>query len=360
VTDRNSGQGSWARRGVLVGAAAIVAAAFVVVGIRWWLFYRTHVSTDDSYVHADVAQVTPRIPGTVTALLVDENWQVAAGDLLVQLDTADYELGVRQAGANLAVAVQQVEQTRAAVRAAQSQVEVAEAELAQARLDHTRAAQLAERKVVSPDRLDKARTVLRAAEARHAEAQREAERALATLGIPLDASATAAAVVRQAQAARDQAALLLSYTELHAPTAGVVAKRSVEVGQRVQPGQPLMAVVPVQAVYIEANFKETQLTDVRVGQPATVVADIYTGVVYNAHVESISPGTGAAFALLPAENATGNWIKVVQRLPVRIALDAPLPPDHPLWVGLSTTVTIDTSRREGPLLLPRRPQRVAP
>lgn len=341
-------------------AAAAIALAAPVLGIRWWLFSRTHVSTDDAYVRADVAQITPRIAGTVTALLVEENRQVAAGDLLVQLDPADYALGLRQAEANLAVATQQVEEARAAVRAAHSHVEVAEVELAQARLDHTRAAQLAERGVVSPDGLDKARTASRAAEARYAEAQRRAERARAVLGIPLDAAATDAAVVRQAQAARDQAALMLSYTQLQAPTAGVVTKRIVEVGQRIQPGQPLMAVVPVQAAYIEANFKETQLTNVRVGQPATVEADIYPGLVYKAHVESLSPGTGAAFALLPAENASGNWVKVVQRLPVRIAFDAPPPATHVLWIGLSTKVTIDTRPQDGSMLAPPRPQPTTP
>jgi len=359
VTDgSNNSLGPWKKRGLLIAVGAATVAA-LVVGLRWWLFARTHVRTDDAYVHADIAQITPRIAGTVEALLVDENWPVAGGELLVRLDPADDDLGLRQAEANLTSAVQQVEQARAAVRAAQSQVELAEAELAQARLDYTRAVQLAKGNVVSPDRLDKARTALRAAEARYARAGRELERGRATLGIPLDAPATEAAVVRQVQAARDQAALLRSYTQLQAPIAGVIAKRLVQVGQRVQPGQPLMAVVPVAAAYVEANFKETQLTDVRVGQPATVATDLYPGVVYAAHVESLPPGTGAAFSLLPPENATGNWVKVVQRLPVRIALDAPPPADRPLWVGLSIQVTIDTSRRDGPRLLPRRPQRAA-
>lgn len=341
-----------------LAAALLISIAALGVGIRWWMFARTHVSTDNAYVHADVVQITPRIAGTVDALFVNDNQPVVAGDLVVRLDPADTALGLQQAEATLANATQEVEQARAVVRAAQSQGEIAAAELAQARLDHTRAAQLAERGVVSPDRLDKTRTTLRAAEARAAEAQRQLERTRATLGIPLDAPATEAAVVRQAQAARDQAALLLSYTELRAPTAGVVAKRMIQVGQRVQPGQPLMAIVPVHAAYIEANFKETELTTVRVGQPATVEADIYPGLIYHGHVDSLSPGTGAAFALLPPENAVGNWVKVVQRLPVRIALDAPPPPDHPLWVGLSVSVSIDTSGQDGPRLAPRHMARV--
>ncbi|MFN8626683.1 MAG: HlyD family secretion protein [Candidatus Binatia bacterium] len=343
-----------------LGAALALAIAVLVVGVRWWMFARTHASTDDAYVHADIVQITPRIAGTVDALFVIDNQPVVAGDLLVRLDPADTALGLRRAEATLAGALQQVEEERAAVRAAQSQGDIADVELAQTRLDHARAVQLAARGVLSPDRLDKARTALRAAEARAAEAQRQMERARASLGIPLDAAAPEAAIVRQAQAARDEAALLLSYTELRAPAAGVVAKRLVQVGQRVQPGQPLMAVVPVQAAYVEANFKETELTTVRVGQPATVEADIYPGRIYPGHVESLSPGTGAAFALLPPENAVGNWVKVVQRLPVRIALDAPPPADHPLWVGLSVTVTIDTSRQDGPRLAPRRAARAGP
>jgi len=345
---------AWWRRPVALTAAAVVGIAALVVGVRWWLFYRTHVSTDNAYVHADIAQVTPRIAGTVEALLVDDNQQVKAGELLVRLDPADAELELRQAKANLAGALQQVEEARAGLRAAQSQVDVAEVQLAQARLDYNRAAQLAKHGVVSPDRLDKARTALRAGEARSSEAHRQLERARAALGIPPDAAATDAPLVRQAQAACDKAALLLSYTQLRAPVAGVIAKRLVQVGQRIQPGQPLMAIVPVHAAYIEANFKETQLTAVRVGQPATVEADIYPGLVYHGHVESLCPGTGAAFALLPAENAVGNWVKVVQRLPVRIALDDPPSPDHPLWVGVSATVTVDTRQQDGPRLVQRR------
>jgi len=176
--------------------------------------------------------------------------------------------------------------------------------------------------------------------------------ARANLGIPLDAADAEAAPVREARAARDEAALLLSYTRLHAPTSGVVTRRAVEVGQRVQSGQALMSVVPIDDVYVEANFKETQLTDVRVGQPVTFVADLYPGHVFHGRVEGLSAGTGAAFALLPPENATGNWVKVVQRVPVRIRLDEPPVSDRPLRVGLSVVATIDTADRNGSLLTP--------
>jgi multidrug resistance efflux pump len=157
-------------------------------------------------------------------------------------------------------------------------------------------------------------------------------------------------IVEQAQAMLEGAKLDLSYTVLRAPVTGIITRKSVHVGNRIQPGEPLMALVPTDRLYITANFKETQLTEVRVGQPAEVEADIYPGYVYKAHVDSISVGTGAAFALLPPENATGNWVKVVQRVPVKVVLNQPPPPDKPLRMGLSVEVTIDINNTTGPLL----------
>jgi membrane fusion protein (multidrug efflux system) len=340
------------RRIGVAAALLVVLVAVLLVGTRWWRFSLTHVETDDAYVHADVAEVTPRIAGTVDQLLVDEDWQVQRGQTLARLDPAEYRVGLRRAEAALARAIEGVDQARAAVRAAESSMSLAEAELEQARLDHARAVQLASHDVVPTERLDRARTALRGAEARAAASKEEAERARANLGIPIDAPHDEAAVVRQARAERDQAALLLSYTRLRAPVSGVVTRRAVEVGQRVQPGQALMAIVPIDEAYVEANFKETQLTDVRIGQPVRVVADIYPQHVFRGRVEGLSPGTGAVFALLPPENATGNWVKVVQRIPVRIQLDEPTSAELPLRVGLSVVATIDTSNREGPLLTP--------
>jgi membrane fusion protein, multidrug efflux system len=325
---------------------ALVTAGLVVVGVvgvRWWRFYQTHVSTDDAYVRADVAQVTARIPGTIVELAVEENTHVRQGDLIVRLDREEYELKVREADATVSRAIRTVEEMKASVLTAESHLAVAEAEFAQLRLDHARAEQLAGRDVVPRERLDLARTALRVGESRVQAAHREVERARAALGVPLDAPSTETAIVRQAVAARDVAALLLSYTEIRAPITGVVARRTIEIGQRIQPGQPLMMVVPLGRVYVEANFKETQLSYVRVGQPAEIVADVYPDVVYRGHVESVAPGSGAAFALLPPENATGNWVKVVQRVPVRIALDEPPPADRPLRVSLSVVATIELS-----------------
>jgi membrane fusion protein, multidrug efflux system len=331
------------RRPILVFLAVVALAAASVVGVRWWRFYRTHVSTDDAYVRADIAQVTARIPGTIVELAVQENTRVEQGDLLVRLDRAEYELKVREAEAAASRAIRTAEEMKAAVLTAQSHLAVAEAELAQLRLDHLRAEELTGRAAMPQERLDRARTALRAGEARVEAARHEVVGAQAALGIPLEVPSTETAIVRQAVAARDVAALLLSYADIPAPIAGVIARRTVELGQRIQAGQPLMMIVPLGRVYVEANFKETQLSSVRVGQPAEIVADVYPDVVYRGHVESLAPGSGAAFALLPPENATGNWVKVVQRVPVRIALDEPPPIDHPLRVSLSVLATIDVS-----------------
>jgi membrane fusion protein (multidrug efflux system) len=331
------------RRLMLIAGVAAALAVGAIFGVRLWRYYQTHVSTDDAYVHADVAQVTARINGTIIELLAEENAHVRQGDPILKLDPEEYALKLREADAAVANATHAVEEMKAAVLTAESTLAVAEAEFAQLRLDHARAEQLAGRDVVPKERLDRTRNALRAGEARVEAARREVARARAALGVPLDAPATEQASVRRAQAARDLAALQLSYTEIRAPITGVVARRTIEVGQRIESGQPLAMIVPLSRVYVVANFKETQLAAVRVGQPAQIVADVYPGLVYRGHVESLAPGSGAAFALLPPENASGNWVKVVQRVPVRIALDEPPHDDHPLRVSLSVVATIDVS-----------------
>lgn len=331
------------RRPLVILLAALVFVVVVATGVRWWRFYQTHVSTDDAYVRADVALVTARIPSTIVELAVQENTQVRPGDLIIRLDRDEYELKVREADAGVSRAIRTVEEMKAGVLTAESRLSVAEAESAQLRLDHARAEQLFGHDVVAKERFDRARIALRAGEARVEAARRALEQERAALGTALDAPVTETAIVRQAVTARDTAALQLSYTEIRAPIAGVIARRTVEIGQRIQAGQPLMMIVPLARVYVEANFKETQLSSVRVGQPAEIIADLYPGTVYRGHVESLAPGSGAAFALLPPENASGNWVKVVQRVPVRIALDEPPPPDRPLRVSLSVVATIDLS-----------------
>jgi membrane fusion protein (multidrug efflux system) len=336
-----------------VGALALVALA-LPMSYRWWVYHRDHVTTDDAYVRADVSLVTPRVPGVISELLVQEHQQVEKGALLLRLDPAGFQIKLDQAEAALAAAREGVLQRRAAVLTADSSVKLVEVELAQARIDETRVTRLSARDAAPTEQVERVRTARAAVEARLVSARRAADQAQAMLGIPMEASPNEAAMVRQAQAMRDEASLLLSYTELRAPVGGVVAKRSGEVGQAVQPGQPLMMLVPLEGVYIEANFKESQLADVRVGQAVLVTADLYPGANYTGHVLSLSPGSGAAFSLLPAENASGNWVKVVQRIPVRIALNGPFQSEQPLRIGTSVVASVDVRSDPEPKLAQAR------
>ncbi|MGH7962401.1 MAG: efflux RND transporter periplasmic adaptor subunit, partial [Candidatus Binatia bacterium] len=347
-------------------------------GYRAWASYGLHVTTENAYVDATIAQITPRIPGTIAAVLVEDNVWVKPGQTLVRLDPRDSEVGVAAAKAALQKARETVDQLFATVRAAegrtgeadtqiataQTQLAAAQAEFRQTELDLERAKQLAAEKVLAVQQFDMAKTrydvarsrlhtqqkLLEQAKRAAATRGKEVEQAKAALGAATTTERAAHSIVQQAEAALHEAQLNLEYCTITAPIEGLVSRKAVEIGQRVQPGQPLMAVVPLHEVYIEANYKETQLTHVRIGQPAEIEADIYPGHVYHGRVESLSGGTGAAFSLLPPENATGNWVKVVQRLPVKIVFDQPLPADKPLRVGLSVEVTIDTSDRQGPVL----------
>jgi membrane fusion protein, multidrug efflux system len=339
----------WFRR-VLLAAVAILVLAAIFPAIRYYRYISFHVSTDDAYVDGSIALISSRITGTVVKVFVEDNWRVKADDTLLELDPSDYQVRVNEAQAQLERARQTVDQLYAQVDAAQAGLKLAESQLNQARLDYNRAKELKARGVVSSQFYDQATTALRVGLATEALAKHQMMQAEAALGPNEDHSRYDRPVVQQAQAALEAAKLDLSYTIIKAPLEGIVTRKSVHIGHRVEAGQPLMALVPIRGLYITANYKETQLTDVRVGQPAEVEADIYPGYIYQAHVDSISAGTGSAFALLPPENATGNWVKVVQRVPVKVVLNNPEPPDKPLRVGLSVEVTIDTSDTRGPLL----------
>ena len=364
-------------------AIVIVAALFAIApALRYYSYFSTHVSTDDAYVDGTVALVSTRVAGTVSAVYVEDNWTVKRGDLLVTLDPSDFQVRVDQAEAQLARAKQTVDEMFAQVKAAEAGLSLADSQAKQARRDYDRAEQLRKAGVVSTEFYDQAVTAYRMGEANVALAQHEVAQANAALGGAVNDHATAAAsvddpkddanagasqevkqteevlddsrydrpVVQQARSALEQAHLDLAYTKITAPFDGVITHKAVHVGHRVQPGEPLMADVPTQHLYLIANFKETQLTYVRVGQKVNIEADIYPGFVYHGHVDSISMGTGAAFSLLPPENATGNWVKVVQRIPVKIVLDEEPPADKPLRLGLSVETSVDISDTRGPLL----------
>lgn len=340
----------WFRRILLVALAVLVLAA-IFPALRYYRYFNSHVSTDDAYVDGSVGLISSRITGTVVKVFVEDNWRVRAGDTLLELDPSDYQVQVNGAEAQLGRARQTVDQLYAQVEAARSGLRLAESQLNQARIDYDRARQLKAQGVVSSEYYDQANTALRVALATQGLANHQLMQAEAALGVNgEDHSHYDRPVVQQAEAALEAAKLYLSYTVIKAPFDGIVTRKNVHVGHRIEVGQPLMALVPIRGLYITANYKETQLTKVRVGQPAEIEADIYPGYIYRAHVDSISIGTGSAFALLPPENATGNWVKVVQRIPVKIVLDQSEPPDKPLRMGLSVEVTIDISDTRGPLL----------
>ena len=340
----------WFRR-ILLLAVVVLLVAAIFPAISYYRYFDSHVSTDDAYVDGSVGLISSRITGTVVKLFVEDNWRVKAGDTLLELDPSDYQVQVNAAEAQLERARQTVDQLYAQVEAARSGLALAQSQLGQARIDYNRARQLKAQGVVSSEYYDQANTALRVALATEGLANHQLIQAEAALGINgEDHSRYERPVVEQAEAALEAAQLYLSYTVIKAPFDGIVTRKNVHVGHRVEVGEPLMALVPIRGLYITANYKETQLTRVRVGQPADIEADIYPGYIYRAHVDSISIGTGSAFALLPPENATGNWVKVVQRIPVKIVLDQPEPPDKPLRMGLSVEVTIDISDTRGPLL----------
>ena len=336
---------------VLLVLAVVVVLAAIYPAYRYYEYFESHVSTDDAYVDGSVTLVSSRIPGTVAKLYVMENWGVKAGDLLLTLDPRDYQVRVAQAEAQLARAKQSVDELYAQLQAAEAGVNLAGSQLRETQLDFNRAKALREQNVVSTQFYDQATTALRVAVADQALAKHQLQQARAALGGDIvDHAHYDRPIVQQAQAVLEAAKLDLSYTEIRSPITGIITRKSVHVGNRIQPGEPLMALVPVDRLYVTANFKETQLTDVRVGQPADIKADIYPGFVYRGHVDSISVGTGAAFALLPPENATGNWVKVVQRVPVKVVLNEKPPPDKLLRMGLSVEVTVNIIDKRGPLL----------
>jgi len=352
-------------------AALAAGIAFVGGGysIMNTLVWSKHAVTDNAYVGADVAQVTSQLAAPVSAVLVEDTQQVRRGDVLVRLDDTDAKIAVANAEANLATAIRKVQGLHAtdsgldaqiAARAADqgkaaAAVAAAQADVAKAQIDLQRRQSVASTGAVSQDELTTVRTAysnataaLRAAQAAQAQAAAAREAAVgdrnANRALIANATVDNNPEVLAARATLAQAQVDLERTIIRAPIDGVVSRRQVQVGQRVQPGAMLMTVVPVQAAYVDANFKEVELKKVMPGQPVRLTSDLYgDDVVFHGKVTGFSGGTGAAFALVPAQNATGNWIKVVQRLPTRIALDPRELAAHPLRVGLSMNVDVNVS-----------------
>jgi membrane fusion protein (multidrug efflux system) len=399
--EKGSGEHPPARkRGFFPGLIIILSLALVLGGGYWWFYMRGRVSTDDAYVMAHIASISSRINGNVSEVLVDNDEHVNEGQVLVRLDPRDYQVAVDRAQAVVARMEADIKSEEMSIdlidRETQGQVQVAEAALKEAKnqeqvraqnmnqLEKARLAAQADltyaqrefnrfealyrQGSASKEQRDNASTLLKKADANLkgvedqiaaskdalAASRQNTDQATANLEIarsnlkkvPIELQHldSLRAQKNEAQAELEEAKLQLSYCTIKAPISGHIDQRSVQIGDRIQTSQPIMAVVPLHAVYVEANFKETQLGQVRPGQPASIEADIYPGYVYHGRVFGIGSGTGAAFSLLPPQNATGNWIKIVQRVPVKIELEQPLPSEYPLRVGLSLHVTIDVRK----------------
>jgi membrane fusion protein (multidrug efflux system) len=340
----SSNRAFWRKR-LLTGLALCTLAAVLAAGARWYLENAQSVSTDDAYVDAPLAEITPQIDGTIQRVVVSDTQHVRRGDLLVQLDPADAGLAVEQARAAYEQAMRRVEQYMANVSAAEANVTGKKSNLKRAELALNRRRSVSERGAVSAEEISNATNALDAAKSdlSIAEQQLAAQRSL----VQGDEIARNPEVLA-AKAALDKTLLDLGRTEIRAPVDGVVAGRHAQIGQRVKLGSNLMNVVPLMDAHVDANFKEVQLQHIRPGQNVDLISDLYGAkLVFHGKVEGLGGGTGSAFAVIPAQNATGNWIKVVQRLPVRIALDARELADHPLRVGVSMTakVYLDASPR---------------
>ena len=357
------------RKKVLLG----LTGAFLLAGGGWYMFHDTgHVSTDNAYVGAESAQVTPLIAAAVTDVPVVNTQYVHKGDVLLRLDDSDFKLAVEKAEAAYLKARRQYQQSSATsgslaaqvgaraadIGQAQAQFVAAQSTVAKAKADLDRREHLAGDGFVSREELTSFRNAYVSAQSNLSEAQAAIAQAQANRGAAQESYAANQALiagtsvdtspdVAAAKAALDQARLDLSRTIIRAPMDGVVTNRQVQVGQRLAAGNSVMTIVPTGAVYVDANFKEGQLTRVQPGQPAELVSDLYgSKTVFHGKVVGFAGGTGSAFALIPAQNATGNWIKVVQRLPVRIQLDPKELASHPLRVGLSMEATVDVSRKD--------------
>ena len=342
------------RRFILPIVAVLVLIA-LVWGFKQWSYGRSHESTDDAAVDGHLIPVLSKVSGYVQKVTVQDNSHVTLDSMLVQIDPTEYQVKLAQAQADLAAAQAAVggggatgqAQAQVAVASNQrgalgAQIEAARANAQKAQSDLARYRELAAKQIVSKQQLDAAQAAADAANANVTALQQQAAAAGATVTNAEAGVRLADARLRAAQAARDNAQLQLEYTRVTAPTAGIVSRKQVEVGQLVQAGQPLLTIVADTGVFVTANMKETQLADIRVGQPVDIDVDTYGGATAKGVVESVAAATGSKFALLPPDNATGNFTKVVQRIPVRIKVTQGLGPDRPLRPGMSVNVHVRT------------------
>ena len=333
------------RRGPLIVVTLVLAVVLIAYLVWWILNARNFESTDYAYVAGNVVQVTPQVGGTVVAIHADDTELVQAGAPLVELDRSDATVALDQADAQLAQTIREVRVLYANNATLGAGVAQRSAEVERARADLARRQQLIASGAVSKEELEHARSALQSASSA---LLATSEQLASNRALTDRTSVEKHPNVQRAAARVREAYLAYARTTLPAPLTGYVAKRSVQLGQRVAAGMPLLSIVPLNALWVDANFKEVQIAHMRIGQPVTLESDVYgKKIVYHGKVAGFAAGTGSAFALLPAQNASGNWIKIVQRLPVRIALDPKELAGHPLQIGLSMQVTVEVAQQKG-------------
>ncbi len=329
----------------------IITGVFILAGLAWfllWFFvFSQREVTEDAYVKGNQVTVSTQIPGTVVGIHADNSDLVHSGQVLVVLDRTDTDLNLDRARSALAETVRKVRQAFARAHQADAAVASRKVELKLALDDLARSTPLGSQQAVSAQQLQHLRDRVRIARSAVQLAERQATAAHAAID---GTEVTDNPAVKQARTAFMSAWVAAQRTQIRAPVSGYVAERSVQLGQPVQPGVPLMQIIPLDHLWIDANFKETQLAHIRIGQPVRIQPDLYGDITLHGKVIGFDPGSGSAFALLPAQNASGNWIKVVQRVPVRISIDRADLRKHPLLIGLSTSVTVDTRDRSGHML----------
>jgi membrane fusion protein (multidrug efflux system) len=330
----------------------LIAVIFIVIGAIWaayWvLVLEKREKTDDAYINGNRVVISAQVSGTVVAVLADDTQLVNAGQVLVKLDPIDAQTALSRTASALAQAVRQVRQQKATAGQYDSEIESRKLELARAQIDLAKREPLVADQAIAGEEVRHAQDSVQLARAALAQAERQSLAAHALVdGTPIESNPT----VLQAKDAYRDAWIAAQRNAVVAPVSGYVAERSVQLGQHIQAGEALMTVIPLHSLWVDANFKEVQLRNLRIGQNAEVRSDLYGGsFIFHGRVQGMSAGTGAAFSLLPPQNASGNWIKVVQRVPVRILIDDNDLIKSPLRVGLSATVTVDTTARGGPVL----------
>lgn len=327
----------------------IIGGIFLLIGLLsllyWWIYVYEQESTDDAYVNGNMVTLYARVPGAVTSYYVDDTQLVEEGQKILDLDPLDLEIAFESQKTALALAVRDIAQLQQQVLQTEAEIRAQKARLNKLQIDYTNRMGLIDAQAISKEELDHARADLDAAQADLEATEHRLEALKLRLGnTSLENNPQVQAAVLQAR----NAYINLWRGTVYAPTRGFIAQRKVQVGENVKVDRPLLSILPLNQIWIDANFKERQLRDIRVGQPAKVWADMYgSGVEYKGKVYGIEPGSGSVFSLLPPQNATGNWIKIVQRVPVRIVLDPEQVEKYPLFVGLSTYVTVDTADTSG-------------